>query len=606
MPEILIFGGTTEGRRAVAVCESGGKPFFYSTKTRGQGIDSTGAVRLNGAMDGEQILAFCRENGIRLIVDAAHPFAEELRRNILRASRELEIPVVRYERRYPARDPRFLWFDTFDKAVQYLRKNRIDRLMALTGVGSIERLKSYWIDHDCRFRILNRPDSLEIAGASGFPEDHLFFYRPETTLAEAMADDEALFRALHPGAILTKESGDSGGFSEKALIAIRLNIPLLVVCRPGIDPSFIVVYGDHGLRREIQRWVPGFFPLRTGLTTGTCAAAAVTAALRALMRCRRLDSVFVALPDGEPIAVPVQDACKVQKAGWATVVKDAGDDPDVTDGLPVTAVVRWNGTPGKIDILAGEGVGTVTLPGLGLAVGDPAIGAVPRRMISRQIEGLLQEHHIDNGVSVSISIPGGETAAARTFNPKLGIVGGLSILGTSGIVQPFSAEAFLGAIRREMDVARALECRHLILNSGARSERIVRERFPEAPPQAFVHYGNHIGEALRMAAEAGFERLTLGIMIGKAVKLAEGAMDTHSRRSAMNTDFLQRLATEAGCSPVTVERIAGITLARELREIVPRGESAFFEALVEKCRENCAPLFRDGEGLEILLIEDPA
>jgi cobalt-precorrin-5B (C1)-methyltransferase len=283
------------------------------------------------------------------------------------------------------------------------------------------------------------------------------------------------------------------------------------------------------------------------------------------------------------------------------VVKDAGDDPDVTDGLPVTAVVRWNGTPGKIDIVAGEGVGTVTLPGLGPAVGDPAIGAVPRRMIVRQIEGLLQEYHIEDGVNVSISIPGGEAAAARTFNPKLGIVGGLSILGTSGIVQPFSAEAFLGAIRREMDVARATGCRRLILSSGARSERLVRERFPEDPPQAFVHYGNRIGEALGMAAGAGFERLTLAVMIGKAVKLAEGALDTHSRRAAMNTAFLQRLAAEAGCSPATVERIGGITLARELWQIVPPGEAAFFEVLVEKCRETCAPLF---PGAEVVLIRD--
>ena len=594
---ILIFGGTTEGRKAVAVCDKASQPFYYSTKSTLQSVESAHAVRLGGAMDQEALTTFCRENGIKLIVDAAHPFAEALHTNIAAVSHRLSILVIRYERQYPDRDNRFHWFDTYAEAISYLETHHIDNLLALSGVNTIPKLKPYWLKHHCWFRILDREESLHTAKENGFPADRILFYREGE-------DDKMLYRELNPGAILTKESGLSGGFESKAAAAIGLGIPLLVIRRPALNPSFMSVYGDHGLRREIERLVPGFFPLRTGLTSGTCATAATSAALYGLLTEEELTQVYVNLPNKESIAVPVSCMHIRESEAQAEVIKDAGDDPDVTNGMTFVSTVRLNPDSTGIRFLPGEGVGTVTLPGLGLEIGSPAINATPRAMMQNEVCRLLDQYGIDSGVDLTISVPGGVEIAAKTFNPKLGITGGISIIGTSGIIQPFSSDAFLGSIRREMGVARALRCSHLIVNSGAKSERFIRARYPDYPDQAFIHYGNFIGETLTMASEAGFDRVTLGIMIGKAVKLAEGAFNTHSKHTVMNIAFLQALAVKAGCPQEIVEKIAGITLVRELWGIIPAENIRFFSGIVQKCRETCAPFFHDGDGLEIVLIDE--
>jgi cobalt-precorrin-5B (C1)-methyltransferase len=194
--------------------------------------------------------------------------------------------------------------------------------------------------------------------------------------------------------------------------------------------------------------------------------------------------------------------------------------------------------------------------------------------------------------------------AAKTFNPKLGIEGGISIIGTSGIVQPFSDQAFVEAIGREIDVAWAVGCRRLVINSGARSESVVRRRFPSLPPQAFVHYGNAIGATLEAAARAGFRQVTMGVMIGKAVKLAEGNLDTHSRNVVMNREFLSRLASEAGCSAGARDVIGRMTLARELwTELSDPDVERFMPALLVECHRHCSRVVPGGE-LGILLISE--
>ena len=594
---ILIFGGTTEGRKAVAVCDKASNPFYYSTKSTLQSVESAHAVRLCGAVDQKALTAFCRENDIKLIVDAAHPFAETLHANIAVVSHRLSIPVIRYERKYPERDNRFHWFDTYAEAIDYLESHHIDNLLALSGVNTIPKLKPYWSTHTCWFRILDREESLHTVKENGFPADRILFYREEE-------DEMMLYRALNPGAILTKESGQTGGFEAKAAAAVELGIPLLVIRRPALDSAFIPVYGDHGLRREIERFVPDFFALRTGLTSGTCATAATYAALYGLLTGEELTQVYVTLPEGEPIAVPVSGVYIRENEAQGKVIKDAGDDPDVTNGMMFESTVRLDPDSTGIRFLPGEGVGTITLPGLGLEIGGPAINATPRAMMENEVRRLLDRYGIEDGVDITISVPGGAEIAAKTFNPKLGITGGISIIGTSGIIQPFSSDAFLGSIRREMGVARALGCDHLVINSGAKSERFIRGRYPDYPAQAFIHYGNFIGETLAMASEAGFFRVTMGIMIGKAVKLAEGALDTHSKHTVMNVRSLQEIAVEAGCSPEIVRKITGITLARELWRIIPEENPEFFSLLLRKCHAACAPLFHHGEGLEILLIDE--
>ena len=244
----------------------------------------------------------------------------------------------------------------------------------------------------------------------------------------------------------------------------------------------------------------------------------------------------------------------------------------------------------------------MTLPGLGLKVGGPAINATPRKMIRQELIPLLPSP--DSVAIVTVSVPGGEELAKRTFNPKLGIIGGISIIGTSGIVRPFSSDAFIASIRKEASVAKAIGCETLVINSGAKSERYLRSLYASLPPQSFVHYGNFIGETLKIAADLGFKQVILGIMIGKAVKLAEGFLDTHSKKVVMNKGFLQDVAKEAKCEEATVDAINRITLARELWELLTEKEqNRFFPLLLQKCKSYCAPILPDGE-LTLLLISE--
>ena len=197
-----------------------------------------------------------------------------------------------------------------------------------------------------------------------------------------------------------------------------------------------------------------------------------------------------------------------------------------------------------------------------------------------------------------------DLAAVKTFNPKLGIIGGISIIGTSGIVRPFSSDAFIASIRKEASVAKAIGCETLVINSGAKSERYLRSLYAPLPPQSFVHYGNFIGETLKIAADLGFKQVILGIMIGKAVKLAEGFLDTHSKKVVMNKGFLQDVAKEAKCEEATVDAINRITLARELWELLTeKDQNRFFPLLLQKCKSYCAPILPDGE-LTLLLISE--
>ena len=292
------------------------------------------------------------------------------------------------------------------------------------------------------------------------------------------------------------------------------------------------------------------------------------------------------------------------------MIKDAGDDPDVTNGHEIVSTVRLTHEHKGVRFLQGKGVGVVTLPGLGLEIGGPAINKTPRMMmkhelfkVMRHYQDKLPEQNLKTGIDVSISVPKGEEIALKTFNPKLGITGGISIIGTSGIVKPFSSEAFIASIRREMQVAKALGCKNVVVNSGAKSERFVKQQYPNLPPQAFIHYGNFIGETIIAASELGFERLTMGIMIGKAVKLAEGSLDTHSKKVIMNKEFILALAKEAGCSETTIDAIQQITMARQLWDVIPETEATFFSLIVRKCHQVCITLFPNGT-LDILLIDE--
>lgn len=601
---ILILGGTTEGRHAAAVCDEASKLYYYSTKGESQEITCVNGVRLTGAMDEDTMSAFCQEKDIRLIVDAAHPFAENLHRTIALVSEKLKIPVARYERNYPGHSDSLIWCDTYDEAIVYLENHNINNLLALTGVNTLPKLKKYWQSHTSWFRILDRDESRDLVVKSGFPFERIIYYQQGE-------DETPLFEKLKPEAIITKESGESGGFMQKVEAAEKLGIPVIVVKRPKLSEAFISVYGENGLRKFIENTVPGFFELRTGYTTGTYATAATKAALTALLTKTSWDQISITLPSGEWVYIPITSTLWTKDEVSCTVIKDAGDDPDATNKQEIVSTVRLNTESRGVRFLQGKGVGVVTLPGLGIEIGEPAINATPRKMIKREVfkvlrhnQYLLPDQSIRIGVDVTISVPNGEEIAKRTFNPKLGIIGGISIIGTSGIVKPFSADAFLRSIRREMDVAKALGCERIVINSGAKSEKFVKSIYPELPSQAFIHYGNFIGETIKIASELCFGKLTMGIMLGKAVKLAEGSLDTHSKKVVMNKEFLTSVAKEVHCSDETIDAIQGITLARQLWDIIKDEEREFFSIIIHKCHKVCASLFPEGELTVFLIDED--
>ena len=578
---ILVFGGTTEGRKAVEVLEEAGNVFYYSTKMGEQDITLHHGIRLDGAMDGGAMLTFCREHGIRLMVDAAHPFAVQLHQTIAQVSESLHIPVVRYDRIYPPRNPDIEWIDDYSQVPTDIRT-----LLATTGVQSIGRLK--WIEEQgvkVVYRILNRESSIALAHLQGATDNQLCFY-PQTAEADA---------------ILMKESGESGGFSEKIAEAKENGMRIIVIRRPEL--FFLhCVNGPYGLRRAVERMLPEFYPLHSGLTTGTCATAAAVAATIRLLKNEAPEEVPVTLPNGETISVAVGYG-----EGYAYCIKEAGDDPDVTNGIEVRVSLTPNPSPtgegNVITIEGGEGIGRFTLPGFDYPPGEPAINRSPREMIEKNLMPLLMDSKlpsIGEGLGVSISVPQGADIARRTFNPRLGIEGGISIIGVSGIVKPFSEEAFINSIRKCMTVAKASGAERVVINSGGKSERFVKALYPTLPQQAFVEYGNYIGETLKMAHELGIMKVTLGVMLGKAVKLADGHLDTHSRKATMDKAFIHQLLHEANCDI----DISNITLAREIWDLLTEDKrQAFASTVIQHCAEYCDPLLHEGE-LTILLIDD--
>ena len=575
---ILVFGGTTEGRKAAETLEESGSTYFYSTKTGEQDIVLHHGVRIDGALTAEDMQAFCREQGVRLIVDAAHPFAERLHLTIAQVSLDLQIPIVRYERIYPPRNPDITWINDYSDLDYILpslsRKGQgVGRLLATTGVQSIFKLKHLEeLGIKFIYRILNRESSIVLAHQQGATDDQLCYY-----------EDGGMPSA---DAILMKESGISGGFVEKVAEARAKGMRIIVIKRPeGFmkNGTWFTVNGPYGLRRIVEKLLPEFFPLHSGLTTGTCATAAAIADTIRLIKGETPAEVPVLLPDGETILVPVG-----YTDGYAYCIKEAGDDPDVTDGIEVRAKVE---PANCFEILGGEGVGRFTLPGFDYPPGEAAINKGPREMMRQNIK---------ENVRLTISVAGGDEIAKRTFNPRLGIEGGISIIGVSGIVKPFSEEAFIDSIRKCMTVAKASGTDSVVINSGAKSERFLKTLYPNLPQQAFVQYGNYIGETLKMADELHIPNITLGVMLGKAVKLAEGQLDTHSRKSTMNIGFIQKMLNEAHIE-ISLENI---TLARELWEKIPRDQlPTFCNVVIRHCETYCKPLLPNGH-LTILLISD--
>ncbi len=345
--------------------------------------------------------------------------------------------------------------------------------------------------------------------------------------------------------------------------------------------------------------------LRTGYTTGACAAAATKASLSMLLCSIFNNNVSIALPGGE---IAIFAATLLSHSGTKAVTcvkKDGGDDPDVTSGLSICSEVslRPDLQDGTVLFLHGEGVGTVTLAGLGIPLGDPAINPVPRTMITGVVRTLLDRYGVSGGASVRISVPGGAALAEKTMNARLGVLGGISIIGTSGIVVPYSGQAYLDSIRRALQVAAENGCRELAISAGARSENALRSVFPGLPEQAFIHYGNRIGKTLEMIGDiGGFERVVVGVMLAKSTKLAQGELDLSSRSVGLDREFIAGLAAKTGYPESTGESIMERELVRSVVELIPfRAHEPFYRELAEACRSTCASVI-PSIGLTFVLI----
>ncbi len=281
--------------------------------------------------------------------------------------------------------------------------------------------------------------------------------------------------------------------------------------------------------------------LRTGFTTGACATAAAKAAAQALLTGTWPNPVEITLPRGETPVFPLVDTDKGEGWAQASVQKDAGDDPDVTHGAVIAATVR-HGAPGSgVMLIAGEGVGTVTRPGLPVPPGEPAINPVPRQMIVDAIRAITETAGIAPDLTVEISVAGGEELAKKTWNPRLGIIGGISILGTTGIVRPYSCAAWIASIHRGIDVARANGVAHAVGSTGSTSERVAQAYFG-LPEHAMLDMGDFAGGLLKYLRKHPLPRLTIAGGFGKLTKLAQGALDLHSARSQVDFDALADLA----------------------------------------------------------------
>lgn len=295
-------------------------------------------------------------------------------------------------------------------------------------------------------------------------------------------------------------------------------------------------------------------PLRSGYTTGACATATALAAARRLLQGDVAGPVRIRLPRGQSVDFRLAYCRRDGDVAEAGTLKDAGDDPDVTHGAMIWSRVALRAEPGVL-FRAGRGVGTVTRPGLSLPVGEPAINPVPRRMIGEHLQRLARTCGHAGGFLVEVGVQDGEALALKTMNPRLGILGGLSILGTTGIVRPFSCSAYIASIQQGIDVAHANGCRHIAASTGHASETAVRQLYP-LPDMALIEMGDFAGAVLKHLRRVPIPRLSLCGGFGKLSKLAAGHMDLHSRHSSIDLPAMAGWAAEIGASPALQRQIA--------------------------------------------------
>ncbi len=597
---ILVFGGTTEGKIAAELLDYMQLDYFYSTKVVTQ--QKVKGTMISGAKTTADMMDFCKKNNIKLIIDAAHPFAVELHKSVHKTVEKLELKLVRFERKSPKYDySQLRFFDSFADLNQALLESNYQRLLFLSGVQTIPHFTAIWKTRDAYFRILKTTVSKEKAASYGIPNCRVIPMQPEEN--DAVLQD--LAKRVNAEIFISKESGASGFFEQKVATAKRLNLPFWAVKRPALPHYEYVAYSKKELLQHLYKMEKLLFSskddLKSGFTTGTCVLATAKACFLAIFEQQFPEMVTVTLPVGDMVNYYIFPEYLKQNEASCVVIKYAGDDPDVTHGKEIGCTLKISEGEG-VKFLKGKGVGVATLSGLQVKVGEPAINSTPRKLITEQLQLLAEKYNVPCNFDVIPFVPEGEELAEHTFNPRVGIVGGISIIGTTGKVMPFSNAAFLSSIRQQLSVVQQNNCDTVVLTSGKRSQNRMIPLFPDLEDYAYIHFGNSIGDTIKMAVDMNIQHIHLAIMFGKGIKLAEGHLDTHSRSVVFNPKFAAKIALQNGCSPEIAEQIKMLKLANAIVPILPFVENQpFYNTIAQHCYDTCVKLIPKGITLHVYL-----
>ena len=342
--------------------------------------------------------------------------------------------------------------------------------------------------------------------------------------------------------------------------------------------------------------------LRTGFTTGACSAAAAQAAAYCIVNGQEIETIQTILPNQSVVTFNLNRCELFKERAICSIIKDGGDDPDCTHGAELIAEVKlWERN--EFSILGGIGVATVTKPGLGLDVGGPAINPVPKKSIRELVEKEIKGTKY-YGAEITISVPDGEERAKKTLNARLGLLGGISILGTTGIVLPYSTSAFIASVVQAISLAKYQGSEDVVFTTGGRSEQYAMKLLPDLMESAFIQVGDYVGIGIRNTIKNGLKKIYIVGMMGKLSKMADGKMMTHAKASEVNMKMLATFAEELGAPQGVVDEIKGANTARHVLEIcTANGLGEMPSVICKKVVEKCGRFGRDQIAFSVTMVD---
>ncbi len=343
--------------------------------------------------------------------------------------------------------------------------------------------------------------------------------------------------------------------------------------------------------------------LRTGFTTGSCATAASKAGILSIKNQKIIENVDIILPKRSRLEIHINSCEFTTNSAKCSVIKDGGDDPDVTHGAAIFANIELTNDVGEIEIDGGEGVGRVTKPGLGLEIGSAAINPTPKKMILENVREVGEELLEKNGIKIVVSVPKGKELGPKTDNPRIGIMGGISILGTSGIVIPYSTASFAAAIRQQISVVNTMNDDNVVLTTGGRSEDFAR-KIIDLPDHSFIQMGDFSGYTIKQCAKQELKKAYVAGFIGKLAKMAAGVKQTHVKGGKVDMKFLSELAKRCNAGEETVSKILGANTARNVQEIIIEDKiEGFFDEITKEVGEQMRQHSEGKIPVEVILFD---